>query len=219
MSNVPYTVCAKTGTTMLSDYGNLDAWNAGFSKDYTLCVWYGDIDYSDEHAVTCTGGGLPTILASHIFRSLSTPVDPQFIAPEGIFELKVDGYGLEKDRQIYLANEFSPKKYLIAAYFSENNRPIDASPYFSRDILNSEMEIDYMNGTLHIEFDGNPEFSYKINIKDASSDETFIGSVSENEGVCTYSGDIQRFNIYFVALEIWFEGEKLAVTPPRILIT
>ncbi|MDY4654649.1 MAG: transglycosylase domain-containing protein [Eubacteriales bacterium] len=122
-------VAAKTGTVS-GGVGNTDAWCMSYSPDYTLCVWYGGADNTDEENIAVTGGGIPALLSANVYKYL--PIrNEKFDIPDSVAEVEIDLYARNETDKLYLANENTPYEYKKSYVFSENNVPKEVSPYFN----------------------------------------------------------------------------------------
>ncbi|NCA93282.1 hypothetical protein EOM82_08640, partial [bacterium] len=128
LNQFSYEIAAKTGTVSYLDTGkNLDAWSVSYTTENTICVWYGANNNNEDNAITATGGGMPTLLASYIYKRLPAPKIKQFEASENIVELEIDLYALNKDKQLYLSTQYTPEKYRKTGVFSIDNCPLEYS--------------------------------------------------------------------------------------------
>lgn len=122
-------IAAKTGTVS-GRVGNTDAWCMSYSPDYTLCVWYGGADNTDEENISVTGGGIPALLSANVYKYL--PIrNKEFDIPDSVAEVEIDLYARNETDKLYLANENTPFEYKKSYVFSENNIPQEVSPYFN----------------------------------------------------------------------------------------
>ena len=122
-------IAAKTGTVS-GRVGNTDAWCMSYSPDYTLCVWYGGADNTDEENISLTGGGIPALLSANVYKYL--PIrNEKFDIPDSVAEVEIDLYARNETDKLYLANENTPYEYRKSYVFSENNMPQEVSPYFN----------------------------------------------------------------------------------------
>lgn len=122
-------IAAKTGTVS-GRVGNTDAWCISYSPDYTLCVWYGGADNTDEENISVTGGGTPALLSANVYKYL--PIrNEKFDIPDSVAEVEIDIYARNETDKLYLANENTPYEYRKSYVFSENNMPQEVSPYFN----------------------------------------------------------------------------------------
>lgn len=122
-------IAAKTGTAS-GRVGNTDAWCMSYSPDYTLCVWYGGADNTDEENISVTGGGIPALLSANVYKYLPTR-NKEFDIPDSVAEVEIDLYARNETDKLYLANENTPFEYKKSYVFSENNIPQEVSPYFN----------------------------------------------------------------------------------------
>jgi membrane peptidoglycan carboxypeptidase len=69
---LPFEVCSKTGTVG-NEKGNTDAYNISFNDDYTIGVWYGNVEDS-LMPNNVLGGTYPTEIANELWKEIKFPV-------------------------------------------------------------------------------------------------------------------------------------------------
>jgi len=215
LSVIPYGIASKTGTASKANGENTDCWNASYTTEHTLCVWYGSFD----GALNTTGGGMPTVLASYIHRSLPKPKNEHFEAPEGILELDIDLVALKTDKQVYLANARAPKRCVKSALFSIDNCPLERSPYFDFDSLQTEFDIAYAQQKLSVQFLGNHYLTYKVTIQDVvnGAHESLDAEKFGDNFILEKPFDTGR--ILLINVEAYFENELILSSAPKLLFT
>lgn len=161
LNGLDFDIASKTGTVGSNNSNtNKDAWSLSYTKDNTLCVWYGNIEYRENKDFTITGGAQPTMLAKYIYKNMpSKPAD--FDVPDSIIELRIDSLALNKFHKAMLATPNTPIEYQKSEIFDISNSPMEFSPLFTipKTNLSVRMLEDY---TAQITFDTIPYFKYKV---------------------------------------------------------
>lgn len=179
LSTVPCEIAGKTGTVG-GNAQNTDAWCVSFSKDYTMCVWYGGANNNDEENITVTGGGVPSLLSASVYKFLPVK-NTCFNVPETVCEADIDVYAREQTGKIYLAHETTPIEYRKNYLFGENNFPKEKSPYFELSENEFIAEYDYSRG-VRLNFTEQTPCSYRITRIDLTDGSEKIVYASENSG-------------------------------------
>ncbi len=215
LNQFSYDIAAKTGTVSYKNTDkNLDAWSVSYTTENTLCVWYGAIENNEEHAISATGGGMPTILASYIYKRLSVPKNKAFEASENIVELEIDLFALNKDKQLLLSTQYTPEKYRKTAVFSLDNCPMDYSAYF--DINRIELLVEQNAQGNLISFIHAEEMDYCLVRENVYTNETVYFEVS---GESFLDNTASEGNVYLYYLEVYSENERLGFSKSKIIFT
>ncbi len=125
-------LAGKTGTVGEGD-GNRDAWMAAYSPDYAACVWMG-YDSSSDGALPAgaTGGSFPALMLAEVFTRLYPDAAAhEFARPEGIVEIKLDGYTMRASHTAVLANAFTPAASVLRELFVEGTEPSLSTAYWA----------------------------------------------------------------------------------------
>lgn len=215
LSGIPYEVASKTGTVSFGNTSsNTDSWNLSYTTQNTLCVWYGALENSKESAINTTGGGLPTLFASYVYKNLPTPKDKVFYAPEDIVELEVDLYALEKDKKLLLSHQFTPEKYRKNGLFSIKNYPEEYSIYF--DIDKIYLDITELEDGYKITFPMQDEFNYSLVRENIYN---FEKDYNDIYGEFFVDNTTIENNVYIYYLEVYCENERLGYSKSKMLFT
>ncbi len=215
LNQFSYEVAAKTGTvSYLNTEKNIDAWNVSFTTENTLCVWYGALLSSEENAITTTGGGLPSLLASYIYKRLTVPKNKSFEASENIVEMEIDLFALNKDKQLYLSTQYTPEKYRKTAVFSLDNCPLEYSSYF--DINKIELNIEQNNNGYLISFINAEELDYSLVRENIYTNEKVYFEVLGNSFI---DNSATKGNVYIYYLEVYSENERLGFSKSKVIFT
>ncbi|MBR4800064.1 MAG: transglycosylase domain-containing protein [Clostridia bacterium] len=161
LSALPFDVAAKTGTAQRADGMNSDAWCVSFTPQYTLLLWHGSDDGSEEK-----GGGYPTKQSYDAWRAL---YDRNFANLRSEQEFKTDELKLEEvdlystfsTKQVVKANENTPIEYRKTEYFAIDDTLIESGSCFD-EILEPEFEIRQLGNGVEIKFDAQNIFEYEL---------------------------------------------------------
>ncbi len=145
-TNIP--LAAKTGTVG-NDKGNTDAYCISYNSEYVIGVWIGNADNSlMENSIL--GGGIPTKTSANVWSEIylkKTP--PQFSVPDSIVQLNIDKITYDNENVIEIADELTPKRYLLTEYFKKNSINKSKSTRFSSPII-QKPEISVNNRQIQI---------------------------------------------------------------------
>ncbi len=124
-------LAGKTGTVGEGE-GNRDAWMAAYSPEYSACAWLGyDSSAAGSLPSEATGGNYPALLLSEIYTYLYPDLQTRtFERPEGIAEIRLDGYTMEKSHMAVLANAFTPSERVLTELFAAGTEPRTATSYW-----------------------------------------------------------------------------------------
>lgn len=215
LNQFSYEIAAKTGTvSYLNTDKNLDAWSVSYTTENTLCVWYGANNNNEDNAITATGGGMPTLLASYIYKRLPAPKIKQFEASENIVELEIDLYALNKDKQLYLSTQYTPEKYRKTGVFSIDNCPLEYSSYF--DISRIELMVQQNNEGYLISFLHAEELDLCLVRENVYTGETEYFDVYGDNFL---DNSVSEGNVYLYYLEVYSENERLGYSNSKIIFT
>ncbi len=126
---LPFEVCSKTGTVG-NEKGNTDAYNISFNDDYTIGVWYGNIEDS-LMPNNVLGGTYPTEIANELWKEIYN-IKPltRKITIENVKEIEIDKLIYKEENRIMLADDNAPQIYKQTEYFGINT-PQEKSTKFS----------------------------------------------------------------------------------------
>lgn len=125
---------AKTGTVG-NENGNTDAYTVSYTKDYAIGVWLGNDDssYMDN---SITGGSYPADISAYIWNNIYLNKKCLPIEDKDIECVRLDKLSLQ-DNKLEIAENITPKKYVIEEYFKKNNLPKAVSNRFSLPTINN----------------------------------------------------------------------------------
>lgn len=141
--NLP--LCSKTGTVG-NEKGNFDAYNISYNSEQILGVWYGNKDNSlMDNSIT--GGTKPTALASSIWSDLyqNKDIPISYKKSDNVCELNVDKIELDEGKNVLLASDISPNRFVIKALFNKNNLPKKSSRFTAPILSNTKITLDGMD--------------------------------------------------------------------------
>ncbi len=132
LGELEFALAGKTGTTGEGE-GNRDAWMAAYNPEYAAAVWMGYDDAASGKTLphNATGGTYPAKILSEVFAKLyedKTP--PQFVKPESVVEVKLDGYTLESEHTAVLASALTPTNSVVREVFAAGTEPNNVSQYW-----------------------------------------------------------------------------------------
>lgn len=118
--NLPQQTAVKTGTS--SDYR--DAWALGYNDQYTIGVWFGNMDYSSMHNITGASG--PAIVLRTMFNEVNRGrrIHALYFSPRLIKKQVCAASGLPADTQCASKDEwFHPAAVLAAEQSAPTTAP------------------------------------------------------------------------------------------------
>ncbi len=140
LKNLPFAVCAKTGTAE-GKTGNTDAYTIAYTSEDTAAVWLGNRDNTEIRA---TGGGMPANLVLGILKEIYKSHSPaDFPACGGVEELLIDMQEYETNHRILLSDPNSPFLTDRKELFKKSSAPKEMSTKYSSPKI--EMPSIYVN--------------------------------------------------------------------------
>lgn len=142
-------IASKTGTSTvdksaLAKYNlpsstSMDNWNAVYSPDYSMGLWYGYKELSSQYYTTAIDGAnaksrITTYIVNKAFKTNS-----RFSKPSSIVEAQVE-LGTNPAQK---PSAYTPDSLISTEYFNKNNAPKETSPRFSQlnDPSNGNAEV------------------------------------------------------------------------------
>jgi membrane peptidoglycan carboxypeptidase len=127
-------LAGKTGTVdAQQSNGNRDAWMAAYNPEYAAAVWMGYDNSEGENALPkqATGGTYPALILKEIFIKLYEGKQaPDFVMPQGVKRIRLDGYTLEEEHEAVLATALTPEQNVVTEVFVEGTEPKTMSGYW-----------------------------------------------------------------------------------------
>ena len=146
LKNLPYDVCAKTGTAE-GKTGNTDAYTIAYTSEDTVGVWLGNRDNTE---ISATGGGMPASLALEILKTVYRGHTPAPIPrADGVEELSIDMQEYETNHRILLSDPNSPFLEDRKELFKKSAAPLEMSTRYSAPRICAPT-ISVKNGTVNI---------------------------------------------------------------------
>ncbi len=176
LKNLPFDLCAKTGTAE-GKTGNTDAYTIAYTSEDTVAVWLGNKDNTE---IDTTGGGLPANIALEILKSLYREHSPASFPPcDGVETRRIDMREYETNHRILLSDPNSPFLTDRPEIFKKNACGYETSTKYSAPRIETP-KISVSNGTVNIVLCQTEYYDYIVK--------------RENHGVETviYSGKYQK---------------------------
>ena len=211
LSGFDYDICAKTGTAKSArTKDNIDAWNASYTTENTVIVWYGNTTKSPEYDVKTNGSEYPTLLARQIYSILDKPSKKSFDEPSGIFHTEIDKFALAEKHTLCNCNLYTPDKYRMDAIFSSKNYPTETSEHF--DIERIRVEYTQKEDFINISIDSDEDYKYILTEKNLLTNEERFWEInngttqirSSNGAICSYS------------VKVIYDNQALGIIAPHI---
>ncbi len=181
-----YEVAAKTGTVA---YGggekNNDIWNVSYTSENTLCVWMGNVDNSEENALSkdSLAGVYPTEIAKKALNKLYDNSFPfEFPCPEGVCEIRFSKSTYENEHILLKAGEYLTKEETLCDIFNGDVLLADTESKAEEKFENFEVEVK--NNLPLIRFNTNKNVVYTL---------LRYSLLSEEKVVVTVCGDGKLF--------------------------
>ncbi len=207
LSNLGFQVAAKTGTVgENTNKLNSDAWNLSYTKDNTICIWYGNLKNDKTNDFSVTGGTLPTLLARYMHQN-TLNVPSNFDIPDGIIELNVDKIAIKELNKVMLATQNTPREYIKREVFNIANCPKEYSPFFI--MPNTNLKIEYNENSMSkITFTTQPFFKYKIIKKNlATNSVRTIYTTEQNNGTISIYDSIDKDDTGIISYAVEVENK------------
>lgn len=182
MSNLPYFVASKTGTSSISK-NNIDAYNISYTSEDVVGCWVGNLDNSSTDVV---GGGTPTRFVKNYFNEIYNQHKPiNFNIPSSVVELDIDAISLKNEHTIYLANNYLPDRYRIKGLFSRFNLP-KTQNLNTITINPPNITGNVQNGVAEISFNSSEYYYYEL-YELIDNKEVFIEEASGKNGKSNFN--------------------------------
>lgn len=212
LKNLPYFVCAKTGTSEGAE-GNTNAYTIAYTSLHTVGVWMGN---EDNSPIQATGGGLPANETLRIFQSLyrnDTP--PDFSMPDDVTELPLDSEEYETNHNLVIADITAPSYLTQKELFRTCAVPHITSSRFSRPTIQTPT-ISVINGSVCIQLCQTKYYDYVIK-RENDGNETVIYSGKFKDKI--YDNSVISGQRYLYTITPYFQGiAGESVTLPSVFI-
>ncbi len=145
-TNIP--LCAKTGTVG-NEKGNFDAYSISYNSEKIIGVWLGNKDNSLMKN-SITGGTIPTNISSSVWKEIYKEKTPpkSYLPCSNICEKEIDKIEYDTNNNVLLANELTPKRFVIKSIF-KNGRLPNKSDRFQNPTI-KEATIYYKDNSITI---------------------------------------------------------------------
>ncbi len=137
-------IATKTGTVGYSEKGHSDAWSVGYDKTHTVSVWMGyDVTTNEQYLpYEVTGSAQPSKISAQIFNKIIEKYGyKEFVQPESVVKLKIDGYSLKSTQETFLANENQSDTFY--EYYAKDNAPQITNSYWDKPQLPIDIRLQY----------------------------------------------------------------------------
>ncbi len=212
LKNLPYDVCAKTGTAE-GKKDNTDAYTIAYTSEDTVAVWLGNRDNTE---IGATGGGLPANLALGILKEIYGDRAPAPFPPcDGVEALPIDMQEYEKNHKILLSDPNSPFLTDRKELFKKSFEPLERSTRYSAPKI-EKPTISVKNGTVSIVLCQTEYYDYVIKRENRGKETTIYSGkyqrcISDNSvkagesyrySVTPYYKDIEGETVYLPLVHI-----------------
>lgn len=205
LDNCKQNLYAKTGTVGNKN-GNSDAYTVSYNGDYVLGVWFGAKNNEQLFSNEITGGTLPAILSANFWQEFykDKPL-PDKIQDKDILVVSLDKISYEQENKIVLADENTPKRYLINGIFKKTNLPKEQSTRFSKPYVNMP-KYSVNNNVIYIELCQIEYVEYKI-FKQENGSKILIYDTKDNKK--SYSEKLKNSTEYqYIIVPYFYNGKK-----------
>lgn len=212
LKNLPFPICAKTGTGGTSA-GNTDAYTISYTAEDTVAVWLGNADNSPINA---TGGGAPANIAFRINDYLYAAHSPQpFPDCEGVAEYSLDKEEYERNHRILLSDPSAPPICTFTELFKVTAAPQSASTRFSRPVI-EKPQISVINGTICIELCQTEYYDYIIKRMNKGLTTVIYSGKYQNK---LYDNSVVQGEQYtYTVIPLYKETEGEPITLPSVCV-
>lgn len=213
LKNLPYPVCAKTGTAEAAEK-NTDAYTLSYTKNDTVAVWLGNRDNSPIQA---TGGGQPANIALKVYETLYKNASPTPFPTDcnGVLELNYDKEEYETNHRILLADAAAPAMTSGKELFRSNAVPKQKSSRFSHPTIQKPL-ISVKNGTVQIVLCQTKYYDYIVK-RENNGKTTTIYQGNYQQTICDNSVRSGETYVYTV-IPMYQKTEGAPVTLPPVHI-
>lgn len=133
LNTVSFPVAGKTGTLENPAGGNRDIWTVAYTPDIAIASWMGFDNPSKIHALSSSegGSGYPARLCAAFLNKVAPLLSQRdFVRPESVKAVMIDGLALELDTHVLLASENTPAEYTVEELFHPSALPSRFSNYW-----------------------------------------------------------------------------------------
>ncbi len=137
-------IATKTGTVGYNEKGHSDAWSVGYDKTHTVSVWMGyDVTTNEQYlSYEVTGSAQPSKISAQVFNKIIEKYGyKEFVQPESVIKLKIDGNSLKSTQETFLANENQSNTFY--EYYAKDNAPQTTNAYWDKPQLPLDIRVQY----------------------------------------------------------------------------
>ncbi len=212
LRNLPFPICAKTGTGG-TDKGNTDAYTVSYTSEDTVAVWLGN---ADNTPINVTGGGAPANIAYRINQALYASHTPQpFPACEGVEEYAIDKEDYERNHLLTLADPAAPPICTLKELFRKDAAPQTVCTRFSKPAIEMP-RISVKNGAVCIELCQTEYYDYIV--KRENKGKTTVIYKGKYQNKIYDNSLIQGEQYVYTVIPLYKETEGTAVTLPSVRV-
>lgn len=191
LSNLPYNIASKTGTSSLSS-NNIDAYNISYTTEDIVGCWIGNLNRTKTEIV---GAGEPTIFVKNYLSKIYEKKHPKnFIIPSSVVELEIDTLALENEHVVYKASNFLPERYRKKETFSRFNIP-KTNEIDTLTINPIKIDGYVLNNQGYIGFNANMLYTYELYLVENES-EKLLETISFKKGKTEFIVDLKPKTLY-----------------------
>ncbi len=188
LTEVGFSVAAKTGTVGYAQGGNRDAWTVAYTPTAAVAVWQG-FDLPDQQHILpdgTTGGTYPAKLAAAFLKNTeSVSNGGEFTIPQGMSEVLIDSSALSESGMVMLASETTPSEYLMSEILPDAQIPVLVSDRWNEPKRVEAVYVmtDEESGCPAVSFVAPDSYAqYRILRTDKNGETTEVGNVSGSAG-------------------------------------
>lgn len=185
LRTLPFQVAGKTGTVAIKGTNNnTDAYSVAYTREHTMGVWMGNYANDKEHILEGknNGGTFATSVIKQCFSEIYKDNKPSnFIMPDSVKEIEIDGKLYEDENIIKLASKNCPERYRLKILVSKRFEPKEVSDLFDNlSIKNFDVKVNKL--TAIVSFEAKDYLKYEL-YKVSGNTTKVIANYSNKEGM------------------------------------
>lgn len=181
-------LAGKTGTTSFDNGEAKDSWFVGYTTNYTLSVWTGEVN-DDNKPLPISDTGISKDLFRYVMSHVSEGIDTRdFEKPSSVVEVQVE----KGTNPPALPSSYTPSSNIITELFVKGTEPTSVSEKYDKldqvDNLKAEYKEEDNIILLSWEYDSSDDITFEIStrvnggeMKELSSTDNFSLEISEPE--------------------------------------
>ncbi len=214
LSDLPYTVAAKTGTCGNKD-GNYDAYSICYTGSNVTGVWLGS---GENTPLSITGGGLCTQIAKEIIQTLYSDKKPENLdTTSGTAMVEIDRQEYNENNSIVIADKICPELNKIKIKCASDNLPTIKSTKYSSPIIETP-QIAVNNNEICILLCQTEYYDYVVN-RTENKNKTLVYEGKWKQKICNTVEDGSY--VYTVTPYYLSDGKKYfgeTITLPQVIV-